>query len=462
MKVTRVIILLIIIMLSVTPIVLGDKSDRTYEREQNYRVGKIKVYVVNDNDEKVMIEDVSDDSVEGFPVVFIKETSTMPDIRVEFPGFNFPKVFDIEAKFRLKVEYKINPEADSGKTRNDVDYFPYYLKPETWHTIEVQEGDEEEIWDIDFNDYFCGGTAILKYKVKGDTKHAPNLKIAEGKFIFYIRGRNPENSTIEDYISNNSTNNRWYYMPIMKHESGGGYQFNQKDGDRYGPGEKNYERAPLWGTPDGWGLMQLEEGARNNYLDDIEAGEDGRRPQQLLWNWKDNVDAGIEWLELKRDSAINWLKRQLSHAVYYSGGRNNVPSLPTPTTNDVTFNEFSWSCDPSYTDEELDMRAELINRRQEIENNDEEYPTQQEKEAAKQEAEYDIVDEYVSPYITITSNDEEKTLLDGCTIKRYNGGNFLAYVRGNSSNGSWTTPETEGYVSYVCQDYEGDESEEGN
>lgn len=79
-------------------------------------------------------------------------------------------------------------------------------------------------------------------------------------------------------------------------ESYNGRQFE----DENVSGEIGTEGYILVGEPDGWGVMQLEEGAREE--------ADGSE-RELAWDWQENVEGGVNWMEEKRWEADLYLER---------------------------------------------------------------------------------------------------------------------------------------------------------
>lgn len=98
---------------------------------------------------------------------------------------------------------------------------------------------------------------------------------------FFINGSNPQNSDVDAYVSSGP----WFIRNLINHESG----YQQFDG--FG--------NPIWGSPDGIGLMQLEPPARAS-LD------------QDFWSWPANLADGLSWLNnTKKGPAYNSWNNEL-------------------------------------------------------------------------------------------------------------------------------------------------------
>ncbi|MBM7623771.1 hypothetical protein [Sporohalobacter salinus] len=297
------VLLLVIILMSLN---IGLVKANTFEKEQEYMVVKLKVYNGSTDKEENLVEDNSDDGAENFPVAWISREPAMPDLRVVMDPKD--KLGDYMIKLKLEINYQVdrypygNPNADDNdygqddwhKNRDDTDNFP----DTGWHKM---WSNETKKWDVDLGEKFCGEIAILKWKIVSE-----NLEvIADGEYKFYIRGKNPAVTVVENYIDDFNPS-RWYYKPIVRHESGvtvalrdypsgsvideDGYkQFNSWFGNL---GPNNFGGAPNWGGPDGWGLMQLDPPPN----------------KKVLWDWKANVAEGINRLESKRQAAKNYFE----------------------------------------------------------------------------------------------------------------------------------------------------------
>jgi len=150
-----------------------------------------------------------------------------------------------------------------------------YLNPNycTDKTSEWSEGDN----------VFIGGdtvfVGVLAYDVNGNI--IEQNSIISGKFL----GVNPSKSDIKAY---NSKREIW---AIIKKESSW-LQFAVKSTS---DGIYNVPGMPTYGYPDGFGLMQLDNGPYASETD--------------LWNWKSNIDDGAKRFDLAKIKSQNFLKK---------------------------------------------------------------------------------------------------------------------------------------------------------
>ena len=119
-------------------------------------------------------------------------------------------------------------------------------------------------WNIsnELNGTFCGGTATLSYTLDG-------MKGMDK--TFYIRGTNPTQSQIFSYASTIEEEAVCWKESSFR-------QFN-------GTG------LPLYGPPNGWGLMQKDPPPSLDYL----------------WNWQVNLQGGVDYLNLIYGEAETYL-----------------------------------------------------------------------------------------------------------------------------------------------------------
>lgn len=117
---------------------------------------------------------------------------------------------------------------------------------------------------------------------------------------FFILGENPTNS---DVLSEIRKHNKFSWLPYMA----------QKETYGYGPpkavfnqflGLKGRVGVPIWGSPDGWGIMQMDSSS-------------GRRiTNEERWNWLANVEAGCAVMKAKKklaESVFNKVKNGFSN-----------------------------------------------------------------------------------------------------------------------------------------------------
>jgi len=433
MKIVRKIIILMILVLLMSVNIFADEEDRIYDDEKDYVVVELMLFedrnvdtevYDSDNDNVVSVdEDFGDGNQQ---VVWVKNDAEgnphMPKIKFVFEP---SESIDYVMCMKLKVEYYVNVVSGSytkqtSKTKElndgtiiwtfeDIDYFPDYDGNTSTgeHEYVILTKDDTKEWIVDFGNYFCGGEATLYWEVYDEGE-----MINDGKYTFYIRGQNPHDSVVINYIQN-IPSHRWYYVPIVEHETIGLFdQFNRLRTDKesvsrnYGSEQTDFEGCPLWGGPDGWGIMQLEIEAR---LDRPEEGlvRPRERDHQLLWNWMYNVDTGIRLLEQKRVAAEIYLNRQIALA-----GESEINMEDFET-------EYDWWYDVE------DEDGNFIRR---------------------------VYGTHVPDYGNVTFQDTrfnfdaEYTFLDAITIKMYNGasrpesdtmGNSGHFIEWNEENREW-------------------------
>ncbi|MCB0488634.1 MAG: hypothetical protein KDC99_09155 [Cyclobacteriaceae bacterium] len=190
--------------------------------------------------------------------------ATMPNVTVGV------RVFDqtlTEFEFRMKIEFEVD-------IRNDNDFFP----ANQWKKVAANEQ-----WDVDFGDRIRGGRATVTCK-SGDQ---------EESFIFFIRGSNPSEQQVKNYLTQQGYNGIWFLTKLIRQESSfmqfwPGLNFQKNWNDRFQHG------IPKWGDPHGWGLMQLD--LLNN---------EQRPSAQELWDWKSNIDRGYQFLTGEKWTMVN-------------------------------------------------------------------------------------------------------------------------------------------------------------
>jgi hypothetical protein len=134
-----------------------------------------------------------------------------------------------------------------SRHRNDSNNYPASGSPKTLPTTTP--------WNIygEFGTAFCGGNATISANYNG-------LSLSR---TFKIRGLNPVADTAKSYVGTSP----WYACPIAKTES----QYRQFNVTG------SYQGEPNWGSPNGWGIMQLDTPPAT---------------VQQLWNWQANVAGG--------------------------------------------------------------------------------------------------------------------------------------------------------------------------
>ena len=137
---------------------------------------------------------------------------------------------------------------------------------------------------------------------------------------FYIRGTNPTEQAVKDYI-NEQGYDLWFLTRLIRQESN---YLHFNTGTNYGPNWDNTQGCPNWGPPHGWGLMQLD--ALNQQIGDHFVNNRWRPPAQALWDWKTNIDLGYNFLtEEKWGIANNWISRQMTQVNRWNADNPDDP-----------------------------------------------------------------------------------------------------------------------------------------
>jgi hypothetical protein len=161
---------------------------------------------------------------------------------------------------------------------------------------------------------------------------------------FYIRGNNPTETQIKDYMRQKAYLSTYWFIVKMTRQESSMLQFG-KDGNyskKKWPGVKQGKGEPLYGPPRGFGLKQLDNfGSPKQYAS-----------SQHLWNWKENIDGGVEVIKEKKgfvdadritNNKIidNWNKYNVndpvSDSLYIAEGEGKGTTVLTITEGNVTF-----------------------------------------------------------------------------------------------------------------------------
>jgi hypothetical protein len=242
----------------------------------------------------------------------------------------------------------------------------------------------------DRNNQLVGGEATIRIF---ESEHGENLLY---EFAFKIKGINPTFAAVENYLSEKNYN-WWFLKGIIRQESGGGHQFDLR---------KSNKDMPLFGYPDGFGIIQVD------YYDEYMSGERNTNLDHI-WNWKINIDKGIEKIKIKKADALRHFKKK---------------------TNDF---KKSWDEDHDlivYEDDKVEGAITFVHAPATIEGFEE-----------------------VSQYFEVgkVTNNTTKSFIDAEVIKRYNSGSFYN-VKYNSKDKKWywkiddTAGNGKNYVEMIC------------
>jgi hypothetical protein len=148
-------------------------------------------------------------------------------------------------------------------------------------------------WDYG-NDVFIGGDVYVQLIAKYNTKTIVWDAFAANKVL----GQNPSLIDIKSYINNDKE-----ILTLIEKETYGGNQFcfNSQNKDIKAKITQGLWAIgmPIYGPPNGYGIMQIDNYKLNkitNYANELE-----------LWNWKKNVDRGKSIYESYENDAIEYV-----------------------------------------------------------------------------------------------------------------------------------------------------------
>lgn len=205
--------------------------------------------------------------------------------------------------------------------RNDADTFLYTMNGNC-------------SWDIKSTmlDKVRGGEAVIKC-------YSDNLGCYQ-YYNFGIRGVNAPEIVVSNYIEN-ADNDKWYPKYIAKHESWipetdynplRRYYLQFNDG-AFNCDSSDVNGTPNWGDdgegrPGGFGLFQL-----TNFFNGSDWGVPNK---QELWDWKENVNSGVFYINYLYNDSYNYMTVQRSNAANVSFELRHVPDT---TLFDVLFSD---------------------------------------------------------------------------------------------------------------------------
>lgn len=251
----------------------------------------------------------------------------MPQLEFRVPGL--PDGLTIEAK--LDVQYTRGNGARAARNQAE----DRVRIPANGNFVQVN-GDTWEIyseadWQTELTDRgFFGGDATLTYQIK----NGADVVVGPEEIDFRIGGENPDDDRCKDYIEGRPNagpgGNLWFAYAIARSES---RNYNGQ-GSRYNqflelPTHRRDVGRPLWGDdggtlPGGYGMFQVTGTA---------ADSTANIPRSEMWNWQENVHAGLAILANKRITADAWMTRQ------DNADNANGVALPNHTVRAVTFSE---------------------------------------------------------------------------------------------------------------------------
>jgi len=186
-------------------------------------------------------------------------------------------------------------------------------------TFNAQDIEGDLSSTVDWFGNFEGGNATITWTFDG---------VQQSSFNFFVNGTNPPNSTVDSYLSNGD--GAWFKQNLVAYESGAYTdapynQYHQFVATPY---------DPVWGAPDGIGLMQLEPPARASGDADF-------------WAWPVNVADGLSWLDGKKSAAYQSWNNELTQMQSLTGGN---PVYPPPTGYTYCYFSYPQNGNDSYSD----------------------------------------------------------------------------------------------------------------
>ena len=220
--------------------------------------------------------------------------------------------------------------------RRFIAYFPNQANAQdiedTIYTVVIPP---QQFWDVNFDDRIRGGEATIEFIPEPE-----NVNFwSEGNhhhFKFHIRGKNPTYQQVLNYLnSQNYLNRFWFLIRKIRQETGSYNNFNGLDSSNNEYEFRHFDRRtsnasynlrknsrtglPVFGPPRGFGLGQIDNFGTATaaqvpnpppvgdtisvIIGGVATTVDHYRKKvasdQEVWNWKRNIDASIRVLEMK-------------------------------------------------------------------------------------------------------------------------------------------------------------------
>lgn len=332
---------------------------------------------------------------------------------------------DEQIRGRLKIEYTKN--YDGQVVRKWLDHYPTEENEE----MQTQTINPHNSWNVDFGGHIRGGIATFEYVIGENEWNKENIET----FIFYLRGINPTRDEVVSYIDQQGYDDHyWFLLRLIRHESATGNANifrNFNIGTNYTT--DGVAGLPNWGGPRGFGLGQIDNFGRLSTsersdlnLSGLEDGEtivDGDRTidwqgyivasNNQVWNWQENIETIIEFLEKKKQAIIN----------FYNSWINTVNTWNAAHPNNLI------------EQSEDQIEGEITFR--------------------SIESFIDDVPETVNNYFDDAENSEGiKSFIDACLIRYYNGGLYHRLRRIGNQKPYWEinreSVQSGFYVEHIC------------
>ena len=196
---------------------------------------------------------------------WIDETPQMPNIQVHLASASTGQPASGVATYQLTVTHTVTyTDIQGTHTHTDTAAFP------NGPPNQVSAGAN---WSPGIS-YFLGGDATLTWTYNSGPAQT---------FTFKIGGKNPSPQAVLNLLSSSP---HWFTLKIAKSEHPGGDYKQFSD---------NSSGTPIFGQPDGWGIMQIDPPG------DI----------QRKWNWQMNVQEGLARLQEKVDGGYAFWRTQV-------------------------------------------------------------------------------------------------------------------------------------------------------
>lgn len=291
----------------------------------------------NESTERFLMINLNQNADPIMPTVRIKNNSNVSiKLRIKIEHENYvTSNYSGSGAFGPPIPYNLgnNGTITIYLNRRFTAYFPNQANAQhtegTIYTIIILP---QQSWNVNYDNRIRGGTATVEF--------IPNVSSwTEGDhhyFKFHIRGKNPTYQQVQNYLNTQNYLNRfWFLIRKIRQETGShnifnglnptnnNYEFRHFDrrasNDNYNLRKNSRTGLPVFGAPRGFGLGQIDNfGDANGIQDPPPVGDtkvvvidgvpttiDHYRKKvasdQEVWHWKRNIDASIRVLELKID-----------------------------------------------------------------------------------------------------------------------------------------------------------------
>ncbi|MDK3157540.1 hypothetical protein QPK87_13275 [Kamptonema cortianum] len=248
------------------------KIKATYEQSQTTTSPELSFYGVRLY--QVNHPDGSSTEIPDSGKAWITKDPEMPQLQIKVSPDNLPS--NLTISWKLQVTY--NRPINSGLPQDTVS-----IPANGQFTSPVSCAQPINIfqhadWSQAVNTGFFGGTATLTYSIGGSPAQSVSFTIA---------GKNPDPSQARSYIDQNNQGISYAYA-IAKHESKGYAQAYYNQFENSGIPLHHEDDT----GPGGFGVFQVTGSATDNEY---------KIPRKEIWNWRENIVAGINIVSAKRN-----------------------------------------------------------------------------------------------------------------------------------------------------------------